>query len=78
MPEQIGLLTNLEALHIAYNKLTVLPESLGKLDSLRLMRVTGNPLPMGEIIKIKKLLPKCRVDYEKSQYEKLLEEIINA
>ncbi len=64
LPEQIGLLTNLETLHISFNKLSTLPESLGKLNALRLLCVTGNPLPMGEISKIKKLLPKCHIDYE--------------
>lgn len=73
LPEQIGLLQNLESLHIAYNKLTSLPQSLEKLEKLRMLRLTGNPLPPEEIAKVKRLLPHCQIETEKTHYERSLD-----
>lgn len=75
LPEVIGSLGNLEVLQVAYNKLTKLPDSLKRLEKLRRLQITGNQLTAGEVIRIKKMLPQCMVENEKSVYEKMIETI---
>jgi hypothetical protein len=44
LPEEIGLLENLQVLDVANNKLVTLPESLGNLKQLKVLRLNNNKL----------------------------------
>ena len=62
IPALISNLQQLEWMDISGNYyLNVLPESLGKLQNLKEFRATDNRLKAGELDKIKKMLPNCKV-----------------
>ena len=55
LPEEIGMLRMLQVLDMSYNRLRRLPVSLWSVDSLRELRITGNPLDsVGEASTVKR------------------------
>ena len=44
LPEEMGLLGNLEGLYLCHNDLTELPESIGMLANLKELTLSGNML----------------------------------
>ncbi|MFH1353856.1 MAG: leucine-rich repeat domain-containing protein [bacterium] len=63
LPDWIGTMTELRQIDVSDNKLTSLPEELGFLVNLKVLDLRGNPLPVEEVEKIRKLLPKADVKF---------------
>jgi Leucine-rich repeat (LRR) protein len=61
IPTDIGKLVNLTKLDLAKNQIASLPSELGELKKLKTLVLKGNPLTDGEVDKIQKLLPKCKI-----------------
>jgi len=63
IPKQLFQLKTLEDLNLAYNQLTSLPDQINQLTNLSILNLTGNPMDMKEIEKIRALLPNCFVQF---------------
>lgn len=61
IPPEIKNLVNLKRLDLSKNELTTLPDELGQLKELKTLLLKGNAIPQGEIDKIQKALPKCKI-----------------
>jgi hypothetical protein len=69
LSESIGSLTTLVWLGIDYNRLSVLPSSIGNLQSLRRLWLEGNLLSDAEKVQAQKSLPNCAIDVD-IEYER--------
>lgn len=63
LPDWLGTMTELRQIDVSDNKLESLPEELGFLVNLQVLDVRNNPLPIEEVDKIRKLLPKTDVKF---------------
>ena len=63
LPSQITYLKELQSLNLAGNKLKYLAPQIAELENLRSLDLRSNSLSKEEIFKIKKLLPKCDIDF---------------
>ncbi|TLX71061.1 leucine-rich repeat domain-containing protein [Labilibacter sediminis] len=63
IPTDIKNLVNLKRLDMSKNQLAVLPVELGELKELNTLILKGNPLNDGELDKIQKLLPDCKIKF---------------
>ncbi len=61
LPTSIGELHNLRKLNLSGNALTRLPEEIGALENLKSLRLKGNPLAPGELERLERLLPDCKI-----------------
>ena len=58
----LSMLSSIEYLDLSYNQLTSL-QALMTLNTLRSLRITGNPLSVAEINALCFALPECQVIY---------------
>ena len=58
---EIGGLTRLRKLDLSNNRLERLPEGIGALNRLKSLQLRGNPLAAGELERLKRLLPRCKI-----------------
>jgi Leucine-rich repeat (LRR) protein len=63
LPPEIGQLKSLITLDLNKNKLSSLPLEIGQLKNLTSLNLNGNPIPEAEREKIRKLLPKCKIQF---------------
>ena len=63
LPPEIGNLTNLTSLYLSENQLTKLPAEIKKLTNLTELNLSSNKLTDEEQIRIKKLLPNCKIEF---------------
>jgi hypothetical protein len=61
IPDSIGNLSALKVLDLSGNQIAKLPDSIGKLTDLKTLKLKDNPLAPGELERIKKLLPNCKI-----------------
>lgn len=61
IPDSIGNLSALKVLDLSGNQIEQLPDSIGKLTNLKTLKLKDNPLAPGELERIQKLLPKCKI-----------------
>jgi Leucine-rich repeat (LRR) protein len=63
LPKGLSDSLTIETLDLSHNRLMYLPVELAEIPSLQHLILTGNPLPMYELRKIKKLLPKVKIEF---------------
>jgi hypothetical protein len=61
LPPTIGDLKSLTKLDLSGNRIESLPDSIGRLERLKQLQLKGNPLVPGELERLKKLLPRCKI-----------------
>lgn len=61
LPPQVLQFNNLHSLYLNNNKLKTLPEGIKSLKQLKLIDLTGNPIRLEEVEKIRELLPNTDV-----------------
>ncbi len=61
LPDSIYKFVNLEELFLHDNKLTSLPKTIKYLTKLKYLDISDNNISNKEQLKIKKLLPNCRI-----------------
>src|SRR5262249_48336073 len=77
LPPEIGDLAELRELHVGKNKLAAIPAELAKATHLSYLNIAGNPIAedtkaLGEL---RTLLPKCKIEHEKSKWDLMMEEL---
>ena len=63
LPKEIGQLINLTSLNLRENQLITLPMEINQLINLNQLDLTDNKFSSDEEIRIKRLLPNCKVDF---------------
>lgn len=63
LPPQVVQFNNLKSLYLNYNQLKTLPENIKSLKQLKAIDLTGNPIPMEEVEKIRIWLPNATVHF---------------
>lgn len=61
VPETIGNLTNLKFLDLSGNNIERFPESIENLTNLKTLKIKDNPLAPGELERLQKVLPGCKI-----------------
>jgi Leucine-rich repeat (LRR) protein len=61
LPEFIGNISELAELNLSYNQLTTLPNAIANLSKLRTLYLSGNTFTSAERVRIRGLLPRCRI-----------------
>lgn len=61
VPATLGDLDDLEKLDLSGNAIASLPETLHRLGKLKVLNLKGNPLADGEVERLKKALPGCKI-----------------
>lgn len=59
----VGFITSLTYLDVSGNNFKELPEEISALQELKVLNLQGNPLPAGEVDKVRKLLPNADVKF---------------
>lgn len=61
----VSRLTSLHTLHLYGCSINKLPNDIGRLQHLRELGLTGNPIPAAELNRIQKALPACRIVFSR-------------
>ena len=56
-------MNSLESLYLDGNQLVALPEEIGQLRALKVLKLNGNPLSIKEKGRTRRLLPGCMIVY---------------
>lgn len=59
----VSFITSLTYLDVSDNNFKELPEEISALKELKVLNLQGNPLPAGEVDKVRKLLPNADVKF---------------
>ena len=59
----VSIITSLTYLDVSDNNFKELPKEISALKELKVLNLQGNPLPAGEVDKVRKLLPKADVKF---------------
>lgn len=59
----VSFITSLTYLDVSDNNFKELPEEISALKKLKVLNLQGNPLPAGEVDKVRKLLPNADVKF---------------
>ena len=59
----VSIITSLTYLDVSDNNFKELPKEISALKELKVLNLQGNPLPAGEVDKVRKLLPNVTVNF---------------